>query len=94
MSILTRLLSPFDNLVLGLPVSIKRDVQEPFLDLSKVRIKKGSVRVGGTRTLRYLSLAPSEIVCESDLRPEIGFNCPKLEEEERFRYSNRRAAGL
>jgi hypothetical protein len=52
------------------------------------------VRVGGTRTLRYLSLAPSEIVCESDLRPEIGFNCPKLEEEERFRYSNRRAAGL
>ena len=52
------------------------DVQEPFFDLPKVRIKKGSVRVGGTRTLRYLALAPSEIVCESDLRPEIGFNCP------------------
>ena len=49
------------------------------------RIKKGSVRVGGTRTLRYLSLAPSEIVCESDLRPEIGFNARHLEEEERFR---------
>ncbi|MHC5098289.1 MAG: hypothetical protein ACYSOL_09235 [Planctomycetota bacterium] len=39
-------------------------MQEPFLDLPNVRIKKGSVRVGGTRTLWYLSLAPSEIVCE------------------------------
>ena len=69
-------------------------IRMSFLDLPTVRMKKEPVRVGGTRALRYLSLAPSEIVCESDLRPEIGFNCPKLEEEERFRYSNRRAAGL
>ena len=59
-----------------------------------VRRKKEPVRVGGARALRYSSLAPSEIVCESDLRPEIGFNCPKLEEEERYWYSNRPSAGL
>jgi hypothetical protein len=34
--------------------------------------EKRPVRVGGTRAFFYLSLAPSEIVCESDLQPEIG----------------------
>jgi hypothetical protein len=33
----------------------------------------------------YVHSPSGEIACESDLRPEIGFNARHLEEEERFR---------